>query len=218
MERPMRRLPALPLLACLLLAACDRAPAPDAGTAPAAAPASAPALAPVPAAAAADPAQAVRVASEHLAGMRSFHAELDVLGAAQPVHSAMDFVAPDRFRLHTPAGIQTIIGDTMFLQAGGAIQQVPTPPGLLEQWRSPLPADAPAAPLQAEDLGRQSLDGVDTRHYRLVSAAGERLEYWVDDQGMPRQIVRNGSNQGRPYQLRLRYSRFNDPALRIDLP
>ncbi|WP_313205114.1 hypothetical protein [Stenotrophomonas sp.] len=118
----MRRLPALPLLACLLLAACDRAPAPEAGTAPAAAPASAPApaLAPVPAAAAADPAQAVRVASEHLAGMRSFHAELDVLGAAQPVHSAMDFVAP--------------------------------------------------------------------------------------------------SNQGRPYQLRLRYSRFNDPALRIDLP
>ncbi len=76
----------------------------------------------------------------------------------------------------------------------------------------------PAAPLQAEDLGRQSLDGVDTRHYRLVSAAGERLEYWVDDQGLPRQIVRNGSNQGRPYQLRLRYSRFNDPALRIDLP
>jgi hypothetical protein len=210
----MRRLPALSLLACLLLAACDRAPAPEAGTA--APPVTAPS--PVPAAAAADPAQAVRVASERLAGLRSFHAELDLLGAAQPVHSAMDFVAPDRFRVQTPAGTQTIIGDTMFLQAGGAIQQVPSPPGLLEQWRSPLPADAPTAALQAEDLGRQSLDGVDTRHYRLQGAGGERLEYWVDDQGLPRQIVRNGSNQGRPYQLRLRYSRFNDPALRIDLP
>ncbi|AWH54844.1 hypothetical protein C1924_17465 [Stenotrophomonas sp. ESTM1D_MKCIP4_1] len=202
----MRRLSALPLLlACLLLAACDRAPAP----------AAAPAEAPVPPA---DPAQAVLAASERLAGLRSFHAELDLQGAAQPVRSAMDFVAPDRFRVQTPAGPQTIIGDTMFLQADGAIQQVPTPPGLMEQWRNPLPTGAPAAELQAEDLGRQSLDGVDTRHYRLLGAAGERLEYWVDDQGLPRQIVRSGSNQGRPYQLRLRYSRFNDPALRIERP
>lgn len=200
----MRRLPALPLLACLLLAACDRAPAPAAAGAP-----------PVPAA---EPAHAVLAASERLAGLRSFHAELDLQGAAQPVRSAMDFVAPDRFRVQTPAGQQTIIGDTMFLQAGSAIQQVPTPPGLMEQWRSPLPKDAPAAELRAEDLGRQSLDGVDTRHYRLLGEAGERLEYWVDDQGLPRQIVRSGSNQGRPYQLRLRYSRFNDPALRIERP
>ncbi|WP_313140505.1 hypothetical protein [Stenotrophomonas sp.] len=199
----MRRLPALPLLACLLLAACDRAPAPAAAGAP------------VPAA---EPAHAVLAASERLAGLRSFHAELDLQGAAQPVRSAMDFVAPDRFRVQTPAGLQTIIGDTMFLQAGSAIQQVPTPPGLMEQWRSPLPKDAPAAGLQAQDLGRQSLDGVDTRHYRLLGEAGERLEYWVDDQGLPRQIVRSGSNQGRPYQLRLRYSRFNDPALRIERP
>jgi len=88
----------------------------------------------------------------------------------------------------------------------------------MEQWRSPLPKDAPAAGLQAQDLGRQSLDGVDTRHYRLLGEAGERLEYWVDDQGLPRQIVRSGSNQGRPYQLRLRYSRFNDPTLRIERP
>lgn len=200
----MRRLPALPLLACLLLAACDRAPAPAAAGA-----------SPVPAA---EPAHAVLAASERLAGLRSFHAELDLQGAAQPVRSAMDFVAPDRFRVQTPAGLQTIIGDTMFLQAGSAIQQVPTPPGLMEQWRSPLPKDAPAAGLQAEDLGRQSLDGVDTRHYRLLGEAGERLEYWVDDQGLPRQIVRSGSNQGRPYQLRLRYSRFNDPTLRIERP
>ncbi|KAG0759838.1 hypothetical protein G6F22_019269 [Rhizopus arrhizus] len=34
MERPMRRLPALSLLACLLLAACDRAPAPASTEAP----------------------------------------------------------------------------------------------------------------------------------------------------------------------------------------
>ncbi|MDV5767773.1 hypothetical protein QM186_19500 [Stenotrophomonas maltophilia] len=200
----MRRLSALSLLACLLLAACDRAPAPARTEAP------------VPAA---DPAQAVLGASQRFAALGSFHAELEVLGAPQPVRSAMDFVAPDRFRVQTPGGSQTIIGDTMFLQADGAIRQAPTPPGLLEQWRNPLPADALPAELQAEDLGSQSLDGVETRHYRLRGAqAGERLEYWVDAQGLPRQIVRSGSSNGRNFQLRLRYSRFNDPALRIDLP
>ncbi|MEG2980740.1 MAG: hypothetical protein RR831_14615, partial [Stenotrophomonas sp.] len=118
----MHRLSVLPLLACLLLAACDRAPAPtDAAT-------------PVPAA---DPAQAVLSASQRFAALHSFHAELEVLGAQQPVRTAMDFVAPDRFRVLTPAGPQVIIGDTMFLQADDAIRQVPTPPGLLEQWRSP---------------------------------------------------------------------------------
>ncbi|HYQ25097.1 hypothetical protein [Stenotrophomonas sp.] len=199
----MPRLPALPLLACLLLAACDRSPSPATSQGP------------VPAA---DPAEAVRGASQRLAEVRSFHAELDVEGAALPVRSSMDFVAPDRFRLQTASGPQTIIGDTMFLQSAGATRQVPTPAGLLDQWRQPLTGDVPSTPMKAEDLGRQSLDGVDTRHYRLLGAAGERLEYWVDDQGLPRQIVRSGSNQGRPYQLRLRYSRFNDPALRIDRP
>mgnify|MGYP000626705564 CR=1 FL=1 len=200
----MPRLSALPLLACLLLAACDRPPA------------AALAEAPVPAA---DPAQAVLAASQRFAALRSFHAELEVLGAPQAVRSAMDFVAPDRFRVQTPAGPQTIIGDTLFLQAGGAIRQVPAPPGLLEQWRHPLPADAAPASLQAEDLGSQSLDGVETRHYRLRGAQpGERLEYWVDTQGLPRQIVRSGSSNGGAFQLRLRYSRFNDPALRVDLP
>ncbi len=171
----MRRLPALSLLACLLLAACDRAPAP-AGAEP-----------PVPVA---DPTQAVLGASQRFAALRSFHAELEVLGAPQPVRSGMDFVAPDRFRVETPAGPQTIIGDTMFLQADGAIRQVPTPPGLLEQWRNRLRGTQP----------------------------GERLEYWVDAQGLPRQIVRSGSSNGRSFQLRLRYSRFNDPEVRVDLP
>lgn len=203
----MRRLSVLPLLACLLLAACDRAPVP--------APPDSAAATPVPSA---EPAQAVLAASQRFAALRSFHAELEVLGTPQPVRSAMDFVAPDRFRVQTPAGPQTIIGDTMFLQADGGIRQVPTPPGLLEQWRNPLPADAHAEALRAEDLGSQTLDGVDTRHYRLQGAAGERMEYWVDAQGLPRQIVRSGTANGKPYQLRLRYSRFNDPGLRVDLP
>jgi hypothetical protein len=164
----------------------------------------------------ADPAQAVLGASQRFAALRSFHAELEVLGA-QPVRSAMDFVAPtasgcrprraadDHRRHHVPAGRRR--------DPPGA-----DPAGLLEQWRNPLPADALPAELQAEDLGSQSLDGVETRHYRLRGAPGERLEYWVDAQGLPRQIVRSGSSNGRSFQLRLRYSRFNDPALRVDLP
>lgn len=205
-DRPMRLPSALPLLACLLLAGCgDRSPPP--GTAAA-----------VPDA---DPAQAVLSASQRFATLRSFHAELEVHGGAapSPVRAAMDFVAPDRFRVDTAAGPQIIIGDTFMLQAQGRLQQVPVPPGLLEQWRNPLPATATPADLQAQDLGAQTLDGVATRHYRVRGAQpGEALDYWIDAQGLPRQIQRSGHSQGQPFQLQLRYSRFNDPTLRVELP
>ncbi|KAF1014935.1 MAG: hypothetical protein GAK31_02422 [Stenotrophomonas maltophilia] len=205
------RLPtALPLLACLLLAACGDRPAP-ADTA-----AAVPAAVPV-----ADPAQAVLGASQRFAALRSFHADLEVRGAGRPtpVRAAMDFVAPDRFRLETAAGPQIIIGDTFMLQAEGRVRQVPVPAGQLEQWRNPLPAGATPAQLQAEDLGAQTLEGVQTRHYRVRGAQeGEVLEYWIDAQGLPRQIQRSGHSQGQPFQLRLRYSRFNDPTLRVELP
>ncbi|WMJ70592.1 hypothetical protein [Stenotrophomonas sp. 24(2023)] len=201
------RLPsALPLLACLLLAGCGDRATPQ-GTA---------------AVPDADPAQAVLNASQRFAALRSFHAELEVRGGAAPapVRAAMDFVAPDRFRVDTAAGPQIIIGDTFMLQAQGRLQQVPVPPGLLEQWRNPLPATATPTDLQAQDLGAQTLDGVATRHYRVQGTqAGEVLDYWIDGQGLPRQIQRSGHNpQGQPFQLQLRYSRFNDPALRVELP
>ena len=138
MECPMRRLPALSLLACLLLAACDRA-------------------APAPTHTVADPTQAVLGASQRFAALRSFHAELEVLGAPQPVRSA-GLRRARSFPVETPAGPQTIIGDTMF---PGRRRDPPSadPARPARAMAQPAAADALPADLKAEDLGSQSLDG-----------------------------------------------------------
>ena len=52
----------------------------------------------------------------------------------------------------------------------------------------------------------------------LAGLPGLSVPAGLDAQGLPRQIVRSGSSNGRSFQLRLRYSRFNDPEVRVDLP
>jgi hypothetical protein len=204
----MRLLPAVAVLS-LLLSACGRAPAP---TAPATA-------APPAASQAGDPAQVVLAASQRFGQLRSFHATLHMRGP-RTLEASMDFVAPDRYRLQTDEGVQTIIGDTFFLQRAGEVRQVPVPPGLLAQWRSPLPVDARAAELQVEDLGDDHVGGAAARRYRVrhATAAPDGLLYWVNAQGLPVRIERQGQTQGQAFTATVEYSRFNDDALQIALP
>lgn len=208
----MRLLPAALLLSALL-SGCGGSPDP---AAPAAVPA-APSAPSVPAAA--DPVQAVLAASQRFGQLRSFHASLRMQGP-RTVDTTMEFVAPDRYRLQTDDGPQLIIGDTFFLQRAGEVRQVPVPPGLLAQWRSPLPADLAATDLTVDDLGGDTIDGVATRKYRVrhANAAPDGMLYWINAQGLPAQIEREGQTQGQRFRITLRYTRFNDPTLQIALP
>jgi hypothetical protein len=204
----MRLLSAVAVLS-LMLSACGQssAPAAPAATASPTVPA------------ATDPAQAVLAASQRFGQLHGFHATLHMQGP-RTLEATMDFVAPDRYRLQTDEGVQTIIGDTFFLQRAGEVRQVPVPPGLLAQWRSPLPADAVAADLAVEDLGDDRIAGATARRYRVrhASAAPDGLLYWIDAQGLPVRIERQGQTQGQAFRLTVDYSRFNDDALRVDVP
>jgi hypothetical protein len=206
----MRLLPAAVVLS-LLLSACERAPAPAAGAAPLPVPTQVPP--------AVDPVQAVLAASQRFGELRSFHATLQMQGP-RSLKVAMDFVAPDRYRLETDEGVQTIIGGTFFLQRAGEVRQVPVPPGLLAQWRSPLPADAAPADLQVEDLGSERVAGQQARKYRVrhATAAPDGLLYWINGNGLPVRIERQGQTNGQAFRATVDYSRFNDPDLRIDVP
>lgn len=208
----MRLLPTLALVAAALLCTrCDR----DAGPGSAAAPAAA-----VPAASAAvDPVTAVLTASQRFGQLRSFHAQLQMQGP-RTLQAQLDHVAPDRYRVTTDEGVQTIIGGTFFLQRAGEVRQVPVPEGLLAQWRSPLPADLQPAQLQVRDLGAERAGGQPAHKYevRHATAAPEGLLYWINAQGLPVQIERQGQTQGQPYRITVTYSRFNDASLRIDVP
>ncbi|MBD8695807.1 hypothetical protein IFT58_06405 [Stenotrophomonas sp. CFBP 13718] len=213
----------LPLIASLaaallLLSGCEQRSPPADAALPGAVPA-APAQAP---AVDADPAQAVLRASQRFAALRSFHAEMRLHGAqaGQVVHTTMDFVAPDRYRLEGPGGVQTIIGNTFFLQSEGRIEQVPVPDGLLQQWRSPLPSEAGLQGLTVEAGGTADIDGTATRLYRVEgpTGSGETLQYWIGADGLPRQVQRDGFNKDQPYRITLRYSRLDDSTLQVPLP
>lgn len=201
----MRLLPAA-LLVSALLSGCGAAPEP---AAPAAVPAAVPA---------ASPAQAVLAASARFGQLRSFHAALRMEGP-RTVETTLDFEAPDRYRLQTPDGPQLVIGGTFFLQRAGEVHQVPVPQSMLAQWRNPL-ADLAPAELQVDDLGAASLDGEPTHKYsvRHATAAPDGMLYWINAQGLPAQIQRVGQTQGHTYRITLRYSRFNDPTVRVALP
>lgn len=202
----MRLLPAVALL-CLFLAACSKPSEPTAATPP------------VPAAAPANAAQAVLEASQRFGQLRSFQARLQLKGP-RTLEAGMTFVAPDRYRLETEAGAQTIINGTFFLQQAGEVRQIPVPPEMLAQWRSPIPADAVAAELQVEDLGPETVAGQATRKYRVrhASAAPDGMLYWINAEGLPVRIERQGQTNGQPFQATVTYSRFNDATLQVALP
>jgi len=201
--------PALPAAAALLLAGCG-------GTTP---PAPVPSGALPAEVAQTDPVSAVLGASQRFAQLRSFHARMTMRGP-RALEAQMDYVAPDRYRLTTAEGAQTIIGGTFFLQGAGQVRQVPVPDGLLAQWRNPLPADLEPAQLQVQALGEETVEGQPARKYQVrhARAAPDGLLYWINAQGLPVQIQRQGQTQGEPFRITVTYARLNDPTLRIDVP
>ena len=150
---------------------------------------------------------------------RSFHATMHMEGA-RTMTNEMDFVAPDRYRMHMPVGTQVIIGDTMYMEAKGKRMQVPLPAGTISQWRDPLKIQENKEGLSVEAQGTESIDGKTARKYLVRNTVPENTEftYWMDDNGLPLQLQHKGESQGKPYSMTLRYSRFDDPAIRIDTP
>ncbi|MBD9369975.1 hypothetical protein [Xanthomonas sp. XNM01] len=211
----MRPFPVRPLsfALVLLLAACaDPAPpaSPAASTIPAA-----DALPAAPA----DPASEVRASMGRFLAARSFEATMRMEGA-RAIEQRLEFVAPDRYRIVLPAGTQVVVGDTLYLSAGGHTRQVPLEPGVLAEWRDPMRLGSLGDALQVEDRGADLVDGRPARRYRVQHGDPQPLafDYWVDARGLPLQIVTRGTGPQGDYAMTLRYARFDDPAIRIDPP
>jgi hypothetical protein len=197
----MRRV--LPFLACLLLAACQAAPDPSTPTADAAA-----------------PTQQVITSMEAFQQARSFHAVMSLEGAHQTTN-ALDFVAPDRYRVQMPIGTQVIIGEVLYLQSQGRTQKMQLPEGTVAQWRDPMQLKAGHAGLQVQAQGTSQIDGITTRQFLVRNGPAEQpvqFFYWIGPDGLPVQLRHQGVSQGQSYTMTVRYSRFNDPAIVIETP
>jgi hypothetical protein len=170
----------------------------------------------------ATPKEAIRKSMQRFMQARSYHATMQLDGGPRGAMSnEVDFVAPDRFRMAMPGmGTQTIIGDTMYMSVDGRSMKVPLPAGTLTQWRDPAKLDENAATMTVEAQGRDSVDGTPARKYLVHNTRPQPSDVtmWIGNDDLPLQIRVSGSAQGRATTTTIRYSRFDDPSLKIDPP
>ena len=174
------------------------------------------ALALAPLAAVAAPKDDVRAAATKFMAAKSFHATLDS-AAPQAVHTEMDFQAPDRYRMQTPAGTQVVIGDTLYMSLNGRTMRIPMPAGTLTRWRQPSQWTTSVDGMTVTALGPDTLGGRPARKYRCdyTRPTPGSMTMWVGADGYPLQIVSTGTAGGRSITTTIRYSRFNDPSIVI---
>lgn len=207
-------------LAAIAAAGCKQEPAAPAATAPAEAPAAsalakaADALNPLP-----DAKAQVKAMTGTFLAAKSFHATMTHSDGTQTMTNEVDFVAPDRYRMVMPMGTQYIIGDTMIMDVNGRSMKMPLPKGTLN-FRDMSRYSEHEATMTAEALGTEMLDGVSTRKYLIRNTQPEPSEstMWVDADGYPQQIQVASTVQGKAYTTTIRYSRFNDPGIKVEPP
>lgn len=165
------------------------------------------------------PREDVKAAMQKFIAARSYHVTMSTSGP-QAMTTEAEFVAPDRYRLQTPAGTQVIIGDTMHMSMQGRTMQVPMPEGTLTQWRDPGNLRKHEATMTVEALGADVMQGKPAKKYRVTNTQPQpsTSTMWVGADGYPLQVRATSSSQGKPVTVTIRYSRFNDPTLKIAAP
>lgn len=208
----------LPVLAACKPAATPdtaaNASPPDAASAPTAAnPVAAVAQAMLP-----DAKDQVIGAMRKFTGVHSYHAAMHMEGGPRgPIDNAIDFVAPDRYRMQVAGrGSQMIIGNTMYLDINGHAMQVPLPEGTLTQWRDPGKLAEAEANMTVDDQGSDSVDGQSATKYvvHVRQPKQTTTTIWVGDAGLPLQILAHNPLG----DATIKYSRFDDPTISIEAP
>lgn len=161
----------------------------------------------------------VAAAMQKFVAAHSYHATMTTT-SGQAMTMELDFVAPDRYRIKLPQGTQVIIGGTMYMSMQGRTMKLPMPKDTLSQWRDPGKLRESQAQATVTALGPGMVDGKPASKYRIVSAESPDATtvVWVGASGYPLKVDVDGKSGGKAYTASLRYSRFNDPTIRIDAP
>ncbi len=168
----------------------------------------------------AGPKEDMKALSVKFLAQRSYHVVM-VSSDKRVPKSEMDFVAPDRYRMQSPAGPQVVIGDTMYMSLDGRIMRVPMPKGMMTQWRQADRAFREIDRAEIEALGTEVVDGKPAKKYRMLQTFdGMRTNslLWVGANGLPVKMETTGTAGKRTYTTTIQYSRYNDPSIRIDAP
>lgn len=157
-------------------------------------------------------------------------AAVDKFLAAKTYHASMsmgpgpatqtDFVAPDRMRVSMGAmGEQVMIGDTLYLTLRGKTSKQAAPGGGIAATRSRDKILGNPQTLKVTALGAETLAGATTRKYKVENTQPKSSStFWVGADGYPVQAVNVAEVSGKQYTSTLKYSRYNDPSIKIQAP
>lgn len=152
--------------------------------------------------------------------VKSYHVDMTGSTPKGDMDMDMDFVAPDRYRMKTPMGTQYVIGDTMYMTMNGRTMKMALPKGQIANYRDPARFEENKATMTVESLGADIVDGQGSRKYRIRNTQPRPSEsiIWVNGDGYPLKIQVTGEGSSQAALMTIRYSRFNDPTIRIDPP
>jgi hypothetical protein len=153
----------------------------------------------------------------------SFRASVTDLKKGEQI-STMEFVAPDRYRIKSSKGPQQyIIGDAMYMDMDGKLTRLPVPGvgKIVAQYRNEDFLRETEGGMSVQALPDEVVDGEPAKvyHYTVTKPVTADAKTWISQKsGMPLQTESSGSFMGIKSNTRVRYSNFDDPAIRIDVP
>jgi hypothetical protein len=157
----------------------------------------------------ADATSDVLAAGKNFAALTSWHAE----SSAQGQSIGVDFSAPDRFRIETPAGTQYVIGSEMYVTVAGHTMKlaIPQAASMIAQFRSPGQAATFTKTHAVKDLGASSVGDVQTHAYGFDDTTQGITTHNVLDVG-PKQLPYRMTVNSDRGKVIITYSKFNVPV------
>ncbi len=168
----------------------------------------------------AGPKEDMKALSVKFLALRTYHVTMEGSDKRVP-KMAVDFVAPDRYRMQMPMGTQYVIGNTMYMTIEGRTMKMPMPKGAMTQWRESDRAFREIDQMQIEALGMEAVNGKPARKYRMTQTIHKPATtslIWVSMNGYPAKMQTTGSVGKQSHTMTVHYSRFNDPSIKIDVP
>ncbi len=163
----------------------------------------------------------IEASMQKFVAAKSWHATMRIDGK-RPMTNELDFTAPDRYRIQMAGmGTQYIIGDSMTISMQGHTMKVPMPKGTLSRYRDPVQLHENAKSITAEALGKDTIDGKQARKYSIHNREQPDADMlmWIGGDDYPVQIkVANKGKGAAAGTVTFRYSRFNDPTIRVQAP
>jgi|GEM_PF-2752329 len=173
--------------------------------------------------AAAAPKDEVHAAFVRFLAMSSFKADINSTTGKYKSKSAVEFQAPDRYRVVNDGQAPSlIIGGTMYMDMNGSLMKIPMPglKTIMAQYRNPDSLKQLEAGVAVESLGTETINNQPTKKYRYTTTQPHITNniLWVASNGNILQLETSGSMNKKPFITLIQYSQYNSPAIKISAP